>query len=181
VDPKKNPEARREKDHDPVQVIGPGVFPALEDSFFAELLRKRAPWFNAGIKNVYWKLLVRFERRLAERFGENRAWLAGDAAHLTGPAGIQSMNVGLREGCDIGERVFRSFSAGNLQSELEQYEAERQTEWKRLLGTVGGISACPEANPVLAKHQGEILTCLPASGENLLSLAACLGLRFSDD
>jgi 2-polyprenyl-6-methoxyphenol hydroxylase-like FAD-dependent oxidoreductase len=107
VDPKKNPEARREKDHDPVQVIGPGVFPALEDSFFAELLRKRAPWFNAGIKNVYWKLLVRFERRLAERFGENRAWLAGDAAHLTGPAGIQSMNVGLREGCDIVERVFR--------------------------------------------------------------------------
>ena len=180
VDPEKNPEARREKDHDPVQVIGPGIFPALEDSFFSELRRKRAPWFKSGVKNLYWKLLVRFERRLAERFGENRAWLAGDAVHLTGPAGIQSMNVGLREAHDIGEKVARSLSTGGLASEMKQYEAERQAEWKRLLGTGGEISTSPEANPVLAKHKSQIATCLPASGKNLLSLAACLGLRFSD-
>ena len=34
---------------------------------------------------------------LAKQFGRNRCWLAGDAAHQTGPVGVQSMNVGFCE------------------------------------------------------------------------------------
>lgn len=176
VDPEKNPRARREKDHDPVQVIGAGVFPALEDSFFADLLRNRAPWFKAEIKNVYWKLLVRFERRLATKFGDRRAWLAGDAAHLTGPAGIQSMNVGIREARSLAESVVGLTQQSGTLDGFGAYELDRQTEWKRLLGITGTVQAAADAAPEIAMHKDELLSCLPASGEHLLSLASELGV-----
>ena len=63
----------------------------------AALLAARAPWFGPP-RDVGWSTEVRFERRLSPQFGRGRVWLAGDAAHLTGPAGMQSMNAGLRRG-----------------------------------------------------------------------------------
>jgi 2-polyprenyl-6-methoxyphenol hydroxylase-like FAD-dependent oxidoreductase len=180
VNPETTPEARREKDHDPVQVIGPGVYPALAESFFADLLKKRAPWFDAGITNVYWKLLVRFERRLASKFGDGRAWLAGDAAHLTGPAGIQSMNIGLREANDLAHCIYQSGKVGWDVDCFTEYEKQRQKEWQRMLGLSGDLEATPDADPALVRQIEQLPSSLPASGEFLVKTLGELGVRFVD-
>jgi 2-polyprenyl-6-methoxyphenol hydroxylase-like FAD-dependent oxidoreductase len=179
VDSSRTREAVREKDHEPVQLVGPGAYPVLEENFFKQLLAERAPWFEAGWERVYWRMLVRFERRLAARFGDGRVWLAGDAGHLTGPAGIQSMNVGLREARDLARFLVRSGDPRGSLHELRSYDEERQAEWKTLLGVSGGIEARPGVATEIARNKDALISCLPASGEALRAMAAELGLQFA--
>ena len=65
--------------------------------YVEKVARHRAPWFSAGVKEITWCTEVVFEQRLAKQFGRDRCWLVGDAAHQTGPVGVQSMNVGMAE------------------------------------------------------------------------------------
>ncbi|MFY9822828.1 MAG: NAD(P)/FAD-dependent oxidoreductase, partial [Thermoanaerobaculia bacterium] len=80
-------------------------FPYLVREKLHQLLAERAPWFVKDIGDVVWSMAVRFERRLAGRFGRGRVWLAGDAAHLASPIGAQSMNGGLSEARDLARRL----------------------------------------------------------------------------
>jgi 2-polyprenyl-6-methoxyphenol hydroxylase-like FAD-dependent oxidoreductase len=72
-----------------------------EHEVLGRLLRGRLPWFGGEPREVPWATLARFERRLAGAFGRGSVWLAGDAVHLGGPLGVQSMNAGLREGAGL--------------------------------------------------------------------------------
>jgi 3-(3-hydroxy-phenyl)propionate hydroxylase len=83
--------------------------PGPEDSrhHLLRLLDAHAPWFQEDIKSVGWAVDIQFEHRLARRFGRDQAWLAGDSAHQTGPIGMQSMNIGFREGADLAARLTR--------------------------------------------------------------------------
>jgi 2-polyprenyl-6-methoxyphenol hydroxylase-like FAD-dependent oxidoreductase len=178
VDRSRCPDALREKDHEPVQIIGAGIYPALEEGFFHELLAERAPWFRAGIGRVYWRMLVRFERRLAARFGDGRTWLVGDAGHLTGPAGIQSMNVGLREARELARHLVRASGGDGVEQALSDYDAGRQAEWKALLGLTGAVEAGAGAPAAVTRTKDRLLACLPGSGDTLAALAGGLGLRW---
>lgn len=152
-------------------------FPYLVRSRLEELIAELAPWFEAGIGEIIWSMTVRFERRLAGRFGRGKAWLAGDSAHLASPVGAQSMNVGLREAYDLARRfgrVLREEDPGDL---LERYEAERRHEWRQLLGASGRPEPGPGADPWVRKHAARILPCVPASGDDLALLLRQIGLE----
>jgi 2-polyprenyl-6-methoxyphenol hydroxylase-like FAD-dependent oxidoreductase len=177
IPPEASPEAWREKDHEPVQILGPGVFPSVDEEMLRRLLSTRAPWFSARFNFVYWRMLVRFERRLAATFGQGRVWLAGDAGHLTGPAGIQSMNVGLREAHDVARGIAGADANGSIAEALRAYDNARQLEWRGLLGLTGRVDATSAAAPEIAENAERLLACLPASGEALGVLADRLGLR----
>ncbi len=164
----------RDKDHEPVQIFGPGVFPALDEQLFERLLAERAPWFTAGIERVYWRMLVRFERRLADSFGHGRTWLAGDAAHLTGPVGIQSMNVGLREAQALSRAIAQEHRGA--ERALDRYRVDAREEWKHLLGLTGGIAVGPGAPREVAGAVTQVISALPGSGGALTEMAAGLGL-----
>ncbi len=176
IDPAKAPGAGREKDHETVQIVGPGVFPSLDEAVLQQLLSDRAPWRAEPFNHVYWKMLVRFERRLTARFGEGRVWLAGDAGHLTGPAGIQSMNVGLREAHDLAHALVAA-DGGDGDWSLRDYEAARQLEWRHLLGLAGQVETSRGVAPEIAPWKERLPACLPGSGETLGALAERLGLR----
>ena len=94
------PREPRTKDRLSVQ-LGMGQYPVLSEESFERFLNERAPWFDATVKEILWRIVVRFERRLASRFGQDRVWLVGDAGHVTGPVGMQSMNVGFSEACQL--------------------------------------------------------------------------------
>src|SRR5207244_9843887 len=66
-----------------------------------ELVRNRAPWFEGSIGEIDWRTEVQFESGVSRQFGQGHCWLVGDAAHQTGPVGMQSMNVGLREAAEL--------------------------------------------------------------------------------
>lgn len=180
VDLEKTGIASREKNHEPVQVIGPGMYETLVESVLADLLEQRVPWWPHERGEVYWRMLVRFENRLAASFGRGRVWLAGDAAHLTGPAGIQSMNIGIREAADLSQLLIRTWNKSGSLELLQGYETKRQQEWQRLLGVKGRVAARASAPKAAVKWKDELLRGLPASGSALDAMLAALGLSTED-
>lgn len=168
--------ASRTKDRFELQ-IGAGKIPMLDEEHLHQFLAERAPWFEGSIDEIRWRLVVRFERRLAKVFGKQRVWLVGDAGHLTGPAGIQSMNVGLREARDMADNIALILQKGESIELLKEYNSERLNEWRYLLGLEGGLKADNQTDPWIRKHSTSLLQCIPASGDDLAMLAEQIGLQ----
>jgi len=146
--------------------------------YVQRVAKQRAPWFSAGVKGITWCTEVVFEQRVARQFGRDRGWLAGDAAHQTGPVGVQSMNVGLAEAAALAGGLRKVLREKAPLSVLEACDREWQGEWRRLLGLAGGLKPGTETSPWVRERCGRILPCLPASHEDLPRLAGQLGLYF---
>lgn len=156
----------------------PSDFEGEPDSTVLERLASaRAPWFEAPVERVEWATTVCFERRLVDRFGEGRVWLAGEAAHLTTPIGVHNMNVGMREGRDLVRRLQGVLCNGTPFESLEDYSNERRTEWLCLLAARDRVECLPEAKAWARELGGRLVDCLPASGDDLGELLAAVGLR----
>ena len=143
-----------------------------------KLLGARAPWFQAGIKDVGWGADIQFAHRVARRFGREQAWLAGDAAHQTGPVGMQSMNAGMREGADLAAKLRQILRDKGSPDLLETYDLEHRREWEQLLGLKGEPKAGGATDAWVRQRCGKALSCLPASGGDLSLLLRQLGLEF---
>ena len=141
------------------------------------LLRARAPWFAAEVGAIDWHSNALFERCLAQRFVGERAWLAGDAAHLTGPVGSQSMNVGLREAHDLAVRISAIDERGGANELAAGYATERREEWSALLGLTGGLRPTATAPDWARELAPRLLPCIPASGDDLRHLLTPLSLH----
>jgi 2-polyprenyl-6-methoxyphenol hydroxylase-like FAD-dependent oxidoreductase len=160
-----------------------------------DFLARRVPWFPVqNIREMNWVAVVDFQRHLAQRFGQGSCWLAGDSAHQTGPAGMQSMNLGLLEGADLANKL-KSILRDNIGGELlEAYNHIHQTQWRHLLG-LGVLPGIPDSLlswasrqfrtivgakvdlnsrrsfPVWARsHSRTIISSVPASGDDLNNL-----------
>lgn len=144
--------------------------------YVEKVAKERAPWFTAGVKEITWCAEVVFEYRVANQFGRNRCWLAGDAAHQTGPVGVQSMNVGMVEAVTLADTLKRILREKAPWDRLESWDREARAEWRRLLGTGGGFKPRSETSPWVRERRDRILPCLPGSHEHLAPLAAQLGL-----
>lgn len=166
----------REKDRDTVQ-IGGNLFPSLTETRLRELLQERAPWFHGSISGIRWRMMVRFERRLADSFGNGRVWLLGDAAHLTGPVGIQSMNVGFLEAADLVDAVTAAVQGSGSSVAFERYDERWRTTWRKLLEVEPGLLVTPKTEPWIAARANRLLPCIPAAGADFVRLAAQIGLQ----
>jgi 2-polyprenyl-6-methoxyphenol hydroxylase-like FAD-dependent oxidoreductase len=159
--------------------LGEDPFPYLVRERLEELVATRAPWFKAHIGEVIWSMAVRFEHRLTGRFGLGNAWLAGDAAHLASPIGAQSMNVGLREAADLAHHLGRIFREHQPIDTLDTYEKTWRSEWRRLFGAHGHPTPTTAAGSWARHHAKRILSCIPASGDDLDALLRQIGLALS--
>jgi len=153
------------------------TLPHIAGDFLRQIVGTRAPWYRPEMVGVDWCTIVQFERRLARKFGRENVWLAGDAAHLTGPIGVQSMNLGLLEAYELATRMARILREDAPASLLAEYGRERLLDWHMLLSGDEGVSATDDADAWVAKHRGRFLDCLPASGEELTKLLQQVGLR----
>ena len=158
---------------------GRDYFPHLTRELLVHLIEERAPWFTVIPGEVFWSALVRFESRLAAGFGRDRVWLAGDAIHMTGPVGVQSMNVGLREANRLAEKIEEVQRGAYDPSRISTYEAKFRSEWQQLLGLGGGLTAGPRTDEWVASNRHRILPSIPASGRDLELLAEQIGLAFA--
>jgi len=170
------PAAARRRDRLGV-MIGSAQYPAMTEADLHRLIDERAPWFRGSVSRLNWQIVVRFERRLARSFGRQRVWLAGDAGHMTGPAGSQSMNVGLREAGDLAGIIAAILRQGQSAGQLQTYNEQRLAEWRQLLGLDGGLKPDSQTDPWLRQHSVQLLPCLPATGPELARLAQQLGLQ----
>ncbi len=166
-----------ERSKDRVQMSRGESAPVLDENNLRALLAHRAPWFQGSIEKLAWRIVVRFEHRLAARYGAGRLWLAGDSAHLTGPAGIHSMNLGLFEGRDLASSLASVLRGGADPSTLAAYNDRWMPVWRQLHGLENAIEPAAGADPWIAAHAARIAACLPAHGPALAAMAAPLGLR----
>ncbi len=153
--------------------------PAIDErirQYVQRVAHQRAPWFDSEVRQVHWCTEVTFERRMVAPFGRNRCWLAGDAAHQTGPVGVQSMNVGFSEADALGSILRKILREAAPLQLLDGYDRDRQKEWRALLGLSGGLKPHGQTNAWAVQRAGRILPCLPASGPDLPALAGQLGL-----
>ena len=146
--------------------------------FLRSLLKRSFPWLVGEPESVEWSVVTHFERRSARHFGNQRTWLVGDAAHVTGPFGGQSMNVGLLEANALVEHIASCIYQQKPLATLEQWGAERECEWHRLLVAQAQIEAHPHAPGWLQGQLSRLIPALPASGRELDQLLRELGLVF---
>jgi 2-polyprenyl-6-methoxyphenol hydroxylase-like FAD-dependent oxidoreductase len=144
--------------------------------YVEKVAKQRAPWFAAKVKEITWCTEVVFEQRIATHFGGDRSWLVGDAAHQTGPVGVQSMNVGMAEAAALAGAMRRVLREKAPPDVLDNCNREWQAEWRRLLGLTGGLKPRHETTPWVRERSARLLSCLPASYEDLGPLAGQLGL-----
>ena len=139
--------------------------------------RQRAPWFTAKVQKITWCTEVSFQRCVATSFGRNRCWLAGDAAHQTGPVGVQSMNAGFIEAEQLAGILRRVLQQNADLSLLEGYDRASRERWNNLLGMAGGLKARVDASPWIRERYSGILPCLPGLGTDLSWMLKQLNLE----
>ncbi len=142
------------------------------DTFLAE----NAPWFNGSVEDLSWRMLVNFEHHLANSFGKDRIWLAGDSAHMTPHAGILSMNVGMREAVDLVDILSTADTNHGRQKALADYNEQRLAEWQHLLDLDHHIYGVDQTARWAIGHRNSLIGNIPASGETLRELLAQLHL-----
>lgn len=166
-----------ERSKDRVMGAGDTREDVLSDAHFKKLLAERAPWFRNEVTGITWRTLVRFERRLASPFGKGRMWLAGDSAHLTGPAGIQSMNAGLAEAADLSDLIGAAAKGSSRVGALDDYGERWQKVWRKLHGIQHKAEAKPDAPALIRDNAARLVSCLPANARHITLVAEKLGIR----
>jgi 2-polyprenyl-6-methoxyphenol hydroxylase-like FAD-dependent oxidoreductase len=147
--------------------VGMGHAPGLTE--LQQLLEARLPWYAAHVERFEWSGMAEFHPALADRFGEGRVWLAGDAAHSTGPIGGQSLNVGIHEAEELARQIIEQMSHANASARPlgPSYGQQRRLEWHRLFG-LGSSRPQPAGSPDWVKHNVNLLLpSLPAAGDDL--------------
>ncbi len=72
-------------------------------------------------------------RLIAERYGAERTFLAGDACHLHPPSGGHGMNMGIADAADLGWKLAATLHGWGGPRLLETYEIERRPLHQRVI------------------------------------------------
>lgn len=156
--------------------LGSSLNKPLDPSTLRELILARMPWYGEEIVSCDWSGVAEFRRALVEHFGKGRVWLAGEAAHLTGPLGVQSLNVGLDEASELALRIGDALRNPTRPPFGQLYGAKRARQWQALLGLQERAALSTRSPGWARRHMGSLVTCLPASGTDLDELIAQLRL-----
>jgi len=101
---------------------------AFEPEAVRRHLERACP--GAGAVDPKHLTLYRVHQRVAARYREGRAFIAGDAAHINNPLGGMGMNGGIHDAFNLGERLVAVMTGAVAASEadayLDGYEAERR-------------------------------------------------------
>ncbi len=157
--------------------IGEQPYPFVREENLEKFIAERAPWFAGRAEKIRWSLAVQFESRLADIFGRGRSWLVGDSTHVTGPAGIQSMNIGLSEARELADLAAGVIGGKTSISDLADYGSRHRESWLDLLGRrpLKAGAAAPDWARQVADR---LVPLIPASGADLEALLGQVGLDF---
>ena len=89
---------------------------------------------------------------------------------------MQSMNLGLSEAEDLAARMTDILHKRAAADSLDLYNIGWQAEWRRMLGVEKGLKPGNETDPLIKERLGQILPCIPASGDDLKLLVSQIHL-----
>jgi len=102
---------------------------------FDDVKGKAMEHLKLNIEKVNWFSTYRVHHRVANRFGDGRAFLLGDAAHIHSPVGGQGMNTGIGDAVNLSWKLAAVLKGGATQKLLDTYEPERIAFARRLVAT----------------------------------------------
>jgi 2-polyprenyl-6-methoxyphenol hydroxylase-like FAD-dependent oxidoreductase len=73
-----------------------------------------------------WIAAFSIHARIASSFRRGRVLLAGDAAHISSPAGGQGMNSGMQDAQNLAWKLAFALKGGNTEQLLDSYDQERR-------------------------------------------------------
>ena len=110
------------------------VFPARQGEDDADVIsdesvqmRLRKFFPKSGEYDVVHRNLYKIHQRVAARFREGRAFIAGDAAHVNNPIGGLGMNSGIHDAINLAEKIEAVWSGNADDAELDLYDKQRRT------------------------------------------------------
>nr|WP_037830540.1 FAD-dependent monooxygenase [Streptomyces sp. NRRL S-325] len=103
--------------------------------------------------------------RLARRWRSERAFLAGDAAHLLGALGTQGLDEGLRDAENLAWKLAHAWHQGASELLLDSYQAERRA------AVASRLRAADQSLPILRGGAG-LRTLVPGASRGHDTLLA---------
>jgi hypothetical protein len=98
-------------------------------------------------------------RRMVDRYRVERAFLAGDAAHVHSPFGAQGMNTGIQDAFNLGWKLALVVQGEASERLLDTYEEERMPVARRVLAqTDTNTRVLLSDNPVMRFLRERVLT-----------------------
>lgn len=93
-------------------------------SLLQEIADRLAPG-RPRLSDLRWSSIFRISMRLAQRYADGNAFIAGDAAHIHPPTGGQGMNTGIQDAYNLAWKMALVLKGEARKSLLESYEDER--------------------------------------------------------
>lgn len=103
--------------------------------------------------------------RLARRWRKQRAFLAGDAAHLLGALGTQGLDEGIRDAENLAWKLAHAWHHGPAEQLLDSYQAERRA------AVAARLRAADQSLPIL-RGGGGLRTLVPGAARGHDTLLA---------
>ncbi|GGS28652.1 monooxygenase [Streptomyces parvus] len=103
--------------------------------------------------------------RLARRWRRQRAFLAGDAAHLLGALGTQGLDEGIRDAENLAWKLAHAWHHGPAEQLLDSYQAERRA------AVAARLRAADQSLPIL-RGGGGLRTLVPGAARGHDTLLA---------
>ena len=147
-----------------------------DSEMLRELLGSRLPWYGDQAGSCTWSGIAEFRRALVDSFGRGRVWLAGEAAHLTGPLGVQSLNLGLDEANELSLRMADALRHPEREAFGPDYDARRSLQWRELLGLEERAAPSGRSPDWTRRNLQRLISSLPASDSDLDDLLEQLRL-----
>ncbi|MEU0373707.1 FAD-dependent monooxygenase [Streptomyces sp. NPDC006283] len=116
-----------------------------------------------------WSSVFRISHRLVDRYGHDRVFVAGDAAHIHPPTGAQGMNTGVQDAYNLAWKLALAVAGTAHPRLLESYDAERRPVGEEVVGrtvrhaTAGGVQADPDDPETLMMREAQLLVAYPDS------------------
>lgn len=109
-----------------------------------------------------WSSVFRISHRLVERYGEGRAFVAGDAAHIHPPTGAQGMNTGIQDAYNLAWKLATAVRGCASDGLLGSYDAERRPVGEEVVSrtlrhATSGMDSDPEEPSTLLRREAQLL------------------------
>jgi hypothetical protein len=126
---------------------------------------------------VAWTTQVPLQHRLAATFRSDRAFLAGDAAHVHSPAGAQGMNSGIQDAINLGWKLALATQGTASAALLDTYSQERRPVARAVLALTHVLFWLETADSPVVRRARVLLAPLAISMALRLAPLRTLGFR----
>jgi 2-polyprenyl-6-methoxyphenol hydroxylase-like FAD-dependent oxidoreductase len=131
------------------------------------LVAQRAGRSDITIHSVSWASAFNMNARLADRYRDGRAFLAGDAAHTHPPTGGQGLNTSVQDSYNLGWKL-AAVLCGAPEALLDSYEQERRPIAAHVLGLATRLLDAAKAGSMRrGREVHQLDLCYPDSSLSL--------------